>query len=782
MTALNKGVSSEQLKQMLLLLALIAAGLVGNHFQFTIVNAKFVFGSIFAMLALQYFGLGLGILAAVIISGYTYFLWNHPYAIITMTTEVAVVGYLMARHKMEMVLADAIYWIIIGIPLGYFCFYFISTMPSNIAIFLMVKQTINGISNALIARLIFTGFALRSRSSLISYRELLYNLLAFFVLCPALIILVISSRIDFSETDQSIRSTLSQDSQRVAERLKTWVLNRKSGIITLAEMAVSRSPQQMQPYLELAKKADINFLRVGLLNREAITTAFTPLVDELGQKNVGKNFADRPFIPILKQTLKPMLSEVVMGRIGTPKPVVSVLAPVVIRGEYSGYVIGVLDMEQIRDYLDLSVHRYASLFTLLDKNNNIIMTNRSDQKVMTPFTRGKGAINHLDNRISQFVPALPPNTSTIDLWGKSSYIAEVAVGDLSEWRLILEQPVAPFQKTLYHNYTEELILLFLILAGGLALAQLSSRWSVETLERLRLVTLDLPVKLATDKKVIDWPESNIKEANHLINNFREMADFLSKQFNEVRQINESLEQRVEERTEQLFRTNEKLNNEIDEREQAEEQILRSLKEKEVMLKEIHHRVKNNMQVIYSLLNLQAKGITDSAVRAMFEEARNRVHSMALIHERLYGSKDLAHIDFKEYLTSLVAGIAETYKRHDVVLSVDMEPVTLDVNVGIPCGLIVNELVSNCLKYAFPEGRKGTIKVGISKDSEGNNVLIVADNGIGFPETVDFRNTVSLGLQLVTGLTKQIHGTIELTKAEGTTFRITFPGGNSITVY
>ena len=194
-----------------------------------------------------------------------------------------------------------------------------------------------------------------------------------------------------------------------------------------------------------------------------------------------------------------------------------------------------------------------------------------------------------------------------------------------------------------------------------------------------------------------------------------------------------------------------------------------------MLKEIHHRVKNNMQVISSLLSLQAKGVADSTVKAMLEESRNRVSSMSLVHEKLYQSKDLAYIDFKDYLQSLVAGIANTYKRHDVVISVDMETVALDVNVGIPCGLIVNELVSNSLKHAFPDGRKGTISLGINKNSEGNYVLFVADNGIGLPGEEDLRNTSTLGLQLVKVLTGQIHGTIEISREEGTRFSITFPG-------
>ena len=211
-----------------------------------------------------------------------------------------------------------------------------------------------------------------------------------------------------------------------------------------------------------------------------------------------------------------------------------------------------------------------------------------------------------------------------------------------------------------------------------------------------------------------------------------------------------------------------------ERKLAEEQVQRSLKEKEVMLKEIHHRVKNNMQVIYSLLSLQAKSVEDPSIRALFVESQSRVYAMSLIHERLYRSEDLAHIDFKEYLQNLIAGIADTYRRHDIVFNLDMNPLFLDVNVGIPCGLIVNELVSNCLKHAFPEGKPGMITVGIKMTGEGNNVLTVADNGVGFPDTVDFRKTASLGLQLVNVLTGQINGKLELLRTEGTTFRITFP--------
>ena len=320
-----------------LLLALIVAGLAGNYFKYPIfLNIDFLFGSIFAMLALQFFGAGLGIVAAAIIAGYTYVLWNHPYAIIIMTAEVAVVSWLMTRRKMGMVLADALYWLIIGIPLVYLFYHLVMHVPPVNTSIMAAKQAVNGIANALIARLLFTGYQLRSRSSLTSYKEIFCNLLVFFLLIPVLMLLAVESRTDFVKTDRYIRATLTQNSQIMNQRLKTWVVNRKAAVVTLAEMAATRSPQQMQAPLEQAKKSDVSFMRIGILDREAIITAFFPLIDELGQNNIGKNFADRPFIPNLKQTLKPMLSEVVMGRIGTPKPFVTMLAPVVIAGEYGG--------------------------------------------------------------------------------------------------------------------------------------------------------------------------------------------------------------------------------------------------------------------------------------------------------------------------------------------------------------------------------------------------------------------------------------------------------------
>lgn len=215
---------------------------------------------------------------------------------------------------------------------------------------------------------------------------------------------------------------------------------------------------------------------------------------------------------------------------------------------------------------------------------------------------------------------------------------------------------------------------------------------------------------------------------------------------------------------------------ITERKRAEDQIKASLTEKEMLLKEIHHRVKNNLQVVSSLLYMQSEYIQDPQSREMLKESQERVKSMALVHEQLYQSKDLARIDFAEYIRDLATDLFRSYGVNPdaITLKINVDDVLLGVDTAIPCALIVNELVSNSLKHAFPEGRAGKIRIGFHSDDT-KSTLMVSDNGVGFPEDLDFRSTQSMGLHLVITLTKQLKGAIELDRRRGTTFRIAFAG-------
>ena len=211
------------------------------------------------------------------------------------------------------------------------------------------------------------------------------------------------------------------------------------------------------------------------------------------------------------------------------------------------------------------------------------------------------------------------------------------------------------------------------------------------------------------------------------------------------------------------------------RKRAEAQIKAQLQEKDVLLKEVHHRVKNNMQVISSLLNLQSRQIKDPEVLEMFRESQRRIRSMALIHERLYQSSDLSRIEFSQYLRNLATHLFHSYKADSsrIRLKIDAEEVFLNINTAIPSGLIINELVSNALKHGFPEGRSGELDIDLHRVEGDGYVLQVKDDGVGFPEGLDFRKTGTLGMQIISTLVEQIEGRLELSRENGTAFRVEF---------
>lgn len=214
---------------------------------------------------------------------------------------------------------------------------------------------------------------------------------------------------------------------------------------------------------------------------------------------------------------------------------------------------------------------------------------------------------------------------------------------------------------------------------------------------------------------------------------------------------------------------------ITERKRAEEQIKASLQEKEVLLKEVHHRVKNNLQVIDSLFRHQCRHAKDKQTIEVLKECQNRVNSMAMLHEKLYQSQDLSKINSDEYITSIVANLVDSYSCNaDLTsLKINIEDIVLDIETALYCGLIVNELVSNSFKYAFPPGKQGEIHINFYSGDAHNLILSVKDNGVGLPISFDLQKSQSLGLKLVRSFVRQLGGDLEINRSGGTEFMITF---------
>jgi two-component sensor histidine kinase len=215
------------------------------------------------------------------------------------------------------------------------------------------------------------------------------------------------------------------------------------------------------------------------------------------------------------------------------------------------------------------------------------------------------------------------------------------------------------------------------------------------------------------------------------------------------------------------------------RQEAEEYLKKSLAEKDVLLREVHHRVKNNMQIISSILSMQSRNIDDPKLKEVLQESQNRIHSMALIHENLYNHKNLANIMFSTYIKSLTGNIARTYSNQQANIHFDyqIDDAYLPMDLAIPCGLIINELISNSFKYAFANRSEGIISIHFEKSNDDEFILTVADDGVGIPSDVNILKTKSLGMKILHRLVQQIDGELISDFSNGTKFIIQFKSTN-----
>jgi len=307
---------------------------------------------------------------------------------------------------------------------------------------------------------------------------------------------------------------------------------------------------------------------------------------------------------------------------------------------------------------------------------------------------------------------------------------------------------------------------------------------LEVLRRISAVAAHIPIIVVSGTGVLQdavealrsgaWdyiikPIDDMALLEHAVDKALERARLLR----ENREYHRDLEQQVFSRTVELERANEQLMAKIEELEGARKAVDDTLHEKEVLLQEIHHRVKNNLQVICSLLNLQTESILDPMVQQQFRESQNRIYTMALIHEELYQSRDLARIEFRDYARKLASKLLMAYgRRSDVELGLDIDDIRLGVDAAIPAGLILNELITNSLVHGFPGGRRGRISISL-RFEKGKAVLRVGDDGVGLPPGFDPEISESLGLRLVTSLVAQLRAEYSLRGEDGTAWIIRF---------
>ena len=255
-----------------------------------------------------------------------------------------------------------------------------------------------------------------------------------------------------------------------------------------------------------------------------------------------------------------------------------------------------------------------------------------------------------------------------------------------------------------------------------------------------------------------------------------LIDKLNEMRKALAAANQSLEAKVAARTSELSDTNRALQEEVRERKETEKALRAALEEKTVLLKEVHHRVKNNLNIVKSLLSLQEDTVDDARIRLLLQDAQNRIRSISIVHEKLYGSASLSRIGLEEYISELLDEIMESYGGGigRIRLETDVENLAIDIEQAIPLGIMINEVITNSMKHAFPDGEGGIIHLAMKKNKGNDCTLLIKDNGVGIPGDMDFDKVRGIGLQLIRELAKQLKGTIFLTREKGTTFEMNFP--------
>lgn len=534
------------------------AGLLVNLLPYEIFfDVDLIFGSVFVMLAILQAGEGPGVVAALIAGSATWILWNHPWAMVILAGEALFVGWLVRRRSWDLLLADLLFWGALGIPLIWVFYHLVLRTPVQTTALVFLKQAINGIINALLACILHLVWRARFRgigAARPTFRSVVFVTMVSLVTFPAVLYLTVFVHQEVRRVKQDlVRQSAGLD--LVARQvLQTWIGDRHQSIATLASLASqpNQRREDLQRTVEAIRTAIPAFKRAGMLDVHADVIVFSPLVDDLGHPTLGRNFSDRPYIPTLRESLRPWVADVVMGRIGRPEPVISLVVPVVRNGRYDGYCIGIVDASLIQEVLAIVASSADAQLTLLDRSGHVVASTRKDLAMMTTFAPPPGERRPLGEGVWHVIPPAQPGRSTMQRWSGSVILQEGLLSPQLPWKVVVESPLAPLIASLSRITIQGLGLLLLLILLTIALAHLLSRRFTAAIARLEEATRAFPGRLGEAPGTgLALAPSRIEEIQHLNDRFQQMTDALWVSFRELNDLKDTLEQRVATRTQEL---------------------------------------------------------------------------------------------------------------------------------------------------------------------------------------------------------------------------------------
>jgi len=571
------------------LLLLLGAAILGNYFRWTLFfNIDFLLGGIAVWLIVCLYGTRWGTLASFVASSYTYFLWHHPYSIITFTLETLFVGWLLHhRKKANIVLLDGIFWLFIGMPLVWLFYFFILNIGQEQALIILLKQPINGIFNALVASLLLTHLPIHrwvdrppTRHPL-SLQQTLFNLFVAFVSIPILILIILAARQVTSDIITQANLEVSSIFRYVTVEIKPWYSRHLAVVSNLARLAGTTPENEFAETVDFVQTTFPEFRHFYILDQAG------NLRRDFNLFTVGPqiNWQEKYYFEQLQQANQPRLFLLVSPADPTET---SALFGVPIRqnGKIVGALLGEMNLKVINEQLQSNLAEQNLVLSLLDSNQVVAASTKQTWIGKPAFNwQQNGRIEPISDSVFQWLPTTHP--LVLVQWRNSFFVQESQIDPSFPWTLRVQLAAATYVSEIEQKYTRYLATLLLVMLLALFVANLISRQLNQPLLQLAEISTNLPQKLL-DQEPIHWTKSQITEFALLIQNFRSMALSLQQKFGEVYQMNLALEQRVQQRTQALQESNVAL--------REQQQFTQQIAERQQLMISIAQRIRQTLDL------------------------------------------------------------------------------------------------------------------------------------------------------------------------------------------
>ncbi|BAQ65152.1 response regulator [Geminocystis sp. NIES-3709] len=634
------------------LLILIIFAYLGNYFKLPLFfGIDFLFGTIFVWITIFFYGSRWGIVASTISASYTWSLWGHPYAMIIYILEAIFVSYLWKKKNKNLISANIIYWVTIGIPFIIF-FYLILLKVSILGVILVaLKQSINATLNALIAILLINYLPLnkiinlRHKNILLSFEETLFNLLISLVLIPALTITIFNTYNKIDDIQSVIIEKLDYTANEWRSNLLNWYDIRRIGLEEIGYIDINNQAF-LQDKLLTFKRIFNDFQDLYVTDENGIIIAASPLINYRQEPLIGLDVSNINQFEKIKKN--PQFTVIDIHKLPDNNIAhITLVHPILKDDQLKGIVFGSIYIEKLANALNTNKLQDDVIVFILDSNNKIITAN-NDKQHLTNIDKENYEIKFVGNNIHQWLP-IKKGTPIMTRWSQSFYVKEIPVSENLSWTILVKLESKPYIESLQIDYINSLGILYIVMIIAFFFADKISKKLVKPLNRLAVITTDLPNKI-TNNQLFIWDETEIKEVEILANNYRSMIEALQEKFKELEDSKENLAIKVEERTNELMLNTIRLEKEIEEKKEIEKLLREKDERYELAISGTNDGIwdwdLNSNEVYFSPTWMRIIGYQDSPLSSNINSWFKNIHDDDLeqnlqdIHSYLSGETDL----------------------------------------------------------------------------------------------------------------------------------------------